>query len=133
MARKPKIQCRIERDTDAAIGAYQDGLAEEIDKSESVRHLLRAGLAAKGHPVAATDGGTRPPRLAVAGERLGWVFAIIGLAWVGVTLAYPVSVRLPAIGALLASVAAFGVARGVERYDLRLTKLGRRVRGGESG
>jgi hypothetical protein len=57
MGRKPKIQCRIERDTDESIRAYRDELDDDISQSEAVRHLLRAGLAAKGHPVAATDGG----------------------------------------------------------------------------
>jgi hypothetical protein len=57
MGRKPKIQCRIERDTDEAIQRYCDDLDGDVSQSEAVRHLLRAGLAAKGHPVAATDGG----------------------------------------------------------------------------
>ncbi len=60
MGRKPKIQCRIERDTDESIRAYRDELDDDISQSEAVRHLLRAGLAAKGHPVAATDGGNGP-------------------------------------------------------------------------
>jgi len=57
MARKPLIQTRVERDTKESIDRYVDSLDDEdISQSEAVRHLLRAGLAEKGHPVAATDG-----------------------------------------------------------------------------
>jgi hypothetical protein len=56
MGRKPKIQCRIERDTNEAIEDYIENQPEDISQSEAVRHLLRAGLAEKGYPVAAADG-----------------------------------------------------------------------------
>lgn len=69
MGRKPKIQCRIERDTDESIRAYRDELDDDISQSEAVRHLLRAGLAAKGHPVAATDGGDPGPLERLANQR----------------------------------------------------------------
>lgn len=55
MGRKPKIQTRVERDTKDAIDRYVEG-NESVSQSEAVRHLIRAGLAEKGYPVAVTDG-----------------------------------------------------------------------------
>jgi hypothetical protein len=74
MGRKPKIQCRIERDTNEAIEEYIENQPEEISQSEAVRHLLRAGLAEKGYPVAAADGRGPTTRTERAKETVyGWL------------------------------------------------------------
>ncbi len=52
MARQ-RVQTRCDDDTVAAIDEYREaGDTPDISEAEAVRRLLRAGLAAKGHPVA---------------------------------------------------------------------------------
>lgn len=63
MGRKPKIQTRVEHDTKDALDAYVED-HPEVSQSEAVRHVIRAGLASKGYPVAMTDGGTPLERIA---------------------------------------------------------------------
>ncbi len=114
MGRKPKIQCRIERDTDESIRAYRDGLDDDISQSEAVRHLIRAGLAAKGHPVAATDGGQDGPLERLAAPRTVLIGTIL------LTLAV-----LPILGAQqAATTGAINVALGLVVVTNILMMLG---------
>jgi hypothetical protein len=87
MARKPLVSTRVEHDTKDAIDAYTDSLDDDISDSEATRHLLRAGLAEKGYPVAAADGGRvrtiEDTTLEKLGSRDTVLLATLGL---GVTL-----------------------------------------------
>jgi hypothetical protein len=58
MARKPKIQVRVDRDIKDGIDAYIDD-QEDVSEPEAIRHVLRAGLASKGYPIVEADGGNR--------------------------------------------------------------------------
>jgi hypothetical protein len=63
MAKEP-ITTRLDSDTKTEVENYADD--RDIGQTEAARRLIRAGLAAEGHPVATTDGGEPGPL-----ERLG--------------------------------------------------------------
>ena len=112
MGRKPKIQCRIERDTDESIRAYRDELDDDISQSEAVRHLLRAGLAAKGHPVAATDGGGPGPLERIASRQTAALGALLlGLSLIPLWTAATATTTTTALVAL--GLAAIPMGLGV--------------------
>jgi len=112
MGRKPKIQCRIERDTDESIGAYRDELDDDISQSEAVRHLLRAGLAAKGHPVAGADAGDEGPL-----ERLADLTTLL----LGAAL---LALSLVPLGAAAAAAAASSTTAALVGLGLAAVPLG---------
>lgn len=134
MARKPKIQTRVERDTKDAIDTYTDD-HDDLSQSEAVRHLIRAGLAQKGYPVAAADGGRvrsvedttleklaapRTMRVAAGLMLLSGVFMVFstwfaqgGMFWpalvgTGITM---ISIVLAAVIATVAMLAQMALAR----------------------
>jgi len=51
---RERVQTRADPDTVGALDQLAD--AKDISRSEAVRRALRAGLAAEGYPIAATDG-----------------------------------------------------------------------------
>jgi len=89
-----------------------DGLAD--NRSEAVRLALNVGLSELGYAVRQEQS-----RLERAGNLVGWACGFIALAWLGVTLAYPVELRLPAVAALLASLTGFGIARAASAGSVR--------------
>lgn len=55
---KDRLQTRADNDTVTALEKYvEDDSTIHDTKSGAVRHFIRAGLAGKGYPVAAPDGG----------------------------------------------------------------------------
>lgn len=56
MAKEP-ITTRLDSDTKTEVENYADD--RDIGQTEASRRLIRAGLAAEGHPVTATDGGAQ--------------------------------------------------------------------------
>lgn len=129
MARKPKIQTRVERDTKDAIDAFNEDHAD-LSQSEAVRHLIRAGLAEKGYPVAAADGGDRDLLETIAAPRtigvgtafmlLGGVFMLLGAWFAQGGMMWPalisvllmgISMTLAAIITTLAALAQLALAR----------------------
>jgi len=57
MAKEP-ITTRLDTDTKTEVDNYADD--HDIGQTEATRRLIRAGLAAEGHPVATADGGAEP-------------------------------------------------------------------------
>lgn len=78
---KSRVQTRVEPDTKHQIDAY----AEEagVGDAEALRRLIRTGLAAEGHPVTATDGGTKPLLERIAAPFTVWIAASLGVLSVG--------------------------------------------------
>lgn len=98
MGRKPKIQTRVERDTKEAIDAYV-AENEDLSQAEAIRHLIRAGLAQKGHPVAAADGGSPLERLASPKTvLLGVALMLLATATLGGALVTSLTLPLAIVG-----------------------------------
>lgn len=86
------------------------------NRSEAARQVVAVGLDELGYGHSET-----PSRFASAGYLVGWACGFVALAWLGVTIAYPVELRMPAVAALFASLTAFGVshvAGGSVRHQL---------------
>lgn len=97
---------------DAVKEMENDGLAD--NRSEAVRLAMNVGLSELGYAV-----NHERSKLARAGDLVGWGAGFVALAWLGVTLAYPVGLRMPAIAALLASLTGFGVSRLADAGGVR--------------
>jgi len=100
MAKEP-LTTRLDADTKQEVENYAD--EHEIGQTEASRRLIRAGLAAEGHPVATADGGKKGPL-----ERLASVRTLLASA---ALLALSI---LPMVGAYVAAttgadMAAFGL------------------------
>lgn len=78
---KSRVQTRVEPDTKHQIDEYAED--RDIGDAEALRRLIRAGLAAEGHPVTAADGGTKPLLERLAAPRTVGIGALIGLLGVG--------------------------------------------------
>ena len=76
------------------------------NRSEAARRAVNIGLAELGYTIEATQS-----PLSRAGDVVGWAGGIAALAWIGVTFAYPVELRIPALLALAMSLVGFGIAR----------------------
>lgn len=76
MAKEP-ITTRLDADTKREVENYAD--KHEIGQTEAARRLIRVGLANEGHPVTASDGGTKPLLERVASPRtvLGGVLLMV--------------------------------------------------------
>jgi len=110
-----KITARFDGEQVAGFNEMQDDDAAD-STSEAVRQAAAVGLHEMGYVNGATE---QKANIEHAGEVVGWLFGVAALAWLGVTLFYPVEVRLPALAALAASLSAFGVARAAGHGPLR--------------
>lgn len=100
-----KIPAQLDQEQVNGLEAMQE--AGEADSySEAVRVSCGVGLRELGY-----TNGERQSGIAAASRAVGWLAGIVGIVWLGVTIAYPVETRLPALAAMLASLAAFGVGR----------------------
>lgn len=110
---KSRVQTRVEPDTKHQIDVYREEAG--VGDAEALRRLIRAGLAAEGHPVTTTDGGPRSLLERIAAPFTIHIAAILGvLSVTTVTLAasllnsgsVTVALGLLTIGVLLAAAMA---------------------------
>lgn len=85
MAKEP-LTTRLDADTKREVENYAE--EHEIGQTEASRRLIRAGLAAEGHPVATTDGGEAGPLERIASTKT----VVIGTVLFGLSI-------LPILGA----------------------------------
>lgn len=106
----------------------EDGQADST--SEAIRTAATVGLQQMGYVNGEQQ--REQSTLGAAGELVGFAAGVAAIAWFGVTFAYPVEIRLPAMAALLASLTAFGIARVADGGGLALRRRLGRLFGGES-
>jgi len=105
MAKEP-ITTRLDTDTKTEVDNYADD--HDIGQTEATRRLIRAGLAAEGHPVATADGGAEPGMV----ERLAtWRTTTLGALLLGVAITAMLGAAQAAIGgATMTAVGIFALA-----------------------
>lgn len=123
-----KVTARFDQEQIAGFEALEEN-GEADSPSEAVRVAASVGL----HELGYYNGESteKQSRLSAAGELVGWVLGVVALSWLGVTIAYPVEMRLPAVAALCAALAAFGVARVADGRRWRVRDRLASVLGGE--
>lgn len=95
--------------------------------TEALRELIDAGMAQygyRGRQKAETP-------LKQATSRFAWVFALIGLTWLATTVYLPVSLRVPAVFAFMASAGLFAFEKILESHEPGITNQLRRLYGGD--
>lgn len=102
-----------------------DGLEEMEEReladngSEAHRMIFNAGMREYGLGV--TDTTSRLSRIAT---QFAWIFGVIGLAWLAVTITYPVGLRMPAMAAFSSSFGCWAFGQAIDHYDISLNVFG---------
>lgn len=123
------VSVRVDEDTVEALEAMQeDGKADSA--SEVMRSATTLYLSDRGYLELGKD--SEQSGVAAAGELVGWSLGVVALAWLGVTVFYPVEARLPAVAALAAALSAFGIARIADGGAASVRRRVARVLGGGS-
>lgn len=103
---------RLEKQQLDAISAMVDKELAD-NESEAHRMLLNAGIEQYGLGV--TGSGSTLSKVAT---QFAWIFGIVGVAWLAITITYPVGLRVPAVAAFSSSFGCWALGQAVDHYEL---------------